>query len=115
MTQTAKASVIEQIRALQKQQADLLESAKTEALSKAEEAVAELAEIGFSYRLVAGDAKPTRAERAAPAKRSHTDGPCPICGFKTEPPHDRRAHRGQKQKAAFTAAELAERSLAKAS
>jgi DNA-binding protein H-NS len=38
---------------------------------------------------------------------------CPICDFQTTPPHDRRAHRYQKNKAPLSAAELTERGLAK--
>jgi hypothetical protein len=38
---------------------------------------------------------------------------CPICDFQTTPPHDRREHRYQKQKASFSAAELKEKGLTK--
>src|ERR1700681_1788282 len=38
---------------------------------------------------------------------------CPICDFQTTPPHDRRAHRYQKNKAPLSAAELTEKGLAK--
>ncbi len=38
---------------------------------------------------------------------------CPICGFQTMPPHDKRAHRYQKKKAPLSAAELTEKGLAK--
>lgn len=113
MSQSAKSSVIEQIRALQKQQSDLLEAAKAEALAKANAAIAELEELGFAYSLVAKGGKPARDEKPAAAKRRSAEGPCPICGFATTPAHDGRAHRGQKAKAPFSAAELAERSLAK--
>jgi len=38
---------------------------------------------------------------------------CPICGFRTTPPHDGRAHRYQKKKAPLSAAELKEKGLTK--
>jgi DNA-binding protein H-NS len=38
---------------------------------------------------------------------------CPICDFQTTPPHDGRAHRYQKKKAALSAEELKEKGLTK--
>ncbi len=38
---------------------------------------------------------------------------CPICGFQTTPPHDRRTHRYQKKKAPLSAQELKEKGLTK--
>lgn len=108
-------SVLEKLQALDAQRAKLLEDAKKEALDKAEKAVAELNELGFSYRLVEG-ASTARAPRKAGAeapKRQTRDLPCPICEFKTDPHHDGRAHRSQKTKKPFTVEELMERHLAK--
>ena len=48
-------SVLDQIRKLDEQKAKLLGDAKAEALSKAEEAISALAELGFNYRLVKAD------------------------------------------------------------
>jgi hypothetical protein len=45
-------SVMDQIRKLDEQKAQLLESAKKEALGQAHKAIKELAELGFHYRLV---------------------------------------------------------------
>jgi hypothetical protein len=56
-------SVLEKLKALDSQRAELLEGAKKEALDKAEKAVAELNELGFNYRLVEGGS--TRAPRKA--------------------------------------------------
>ncbi len=47
-------SVMEQIRELEAQKAKLLEDAKAAAVKKADEAIAELAELGFNYKLVEG-------------------------------------------------------------
>lgn len=52
-------SVLDQIRKLDEQKAQLLETAKKEALKKAEAAIAELNELGFNYRLTGGPATPT--------------------------------------------------------
>jgi hypothetical protein len=112
-------SVLEKLRALDEQRAKLLEDAKKEALDAAHKAVAELNELGFSYRLVEGANTSTarktpreRSEGEAP-KRSARDLPCPICEFKTSPHHDGRAHRAQEPKRPFTEEELAEKGFAK--
>jgi hypothetical protein len=111
-------SVLEKLKALDAQRAQLLEGAKKEALDNAEKAVAELNELGFHYTLTEG-ATSTSAARAprkpssqAP-KRQKKDAPCPICNFKTDPPHDGRMHRSQKTKKPFSVEALMERHLAK--
>jgi len=100
-------SVLDELKALNEQREKLLGAAKTEALEKAEKAVAELNELGFNYRLVEGAARAPRKAGAEAPKREARDAPCPICKFKTDPHHDGRAHRSQKTKKAFTDAELA--------
>jgi hypothetical protein len=108
-------SVLEKLKALDAQRAQLLDDAKKEALDNAEKAVAELNELGFNYSLVGG-ASPTRAPRKAASqapKRQARDVPCPICKFKTTPHHDGRMHRSQKTKKPFTVEELMEKSLTK--
>src|SRR5277367_6614361 len=111
-------SVLEKLKALDAQRAQLLEGAKKEALDNAEKAVAELNELGLHYSLVEGATTtstaraPRKASGQAP-KRQARDLPCPICKFKTTPHHDGRLHRSQKAKKAFTVEELMERHLAK--
>ena len=48
-------SVLDQLKKLDEQRAKLLDGAKEEALGKAKAAIAELNELGFSYKLVQGD------------------------------------------------------------
>jgi hypothetical protein len=108
-------TVLEKLKALDAQRAQLLDGAKKEALDNAEKAVAELNELGFHYSLVEG-ATTARAPRKAASqapKRQARDLPCPICKFKTTPHHDGRMHRSQKTKKAFSVEELIERHLAK--
>jgi hypothetical protein len=108
-------TVLEKLKALDAQRAQLLEGAKKEALDNAEKAVAELNELGFHYSLVEG-ASPARTPRKAGTqapKRQSKDLPCPICKFKTTPHHDGRMHRSQKPKKAFTVEELMEKGLTK--
>jgi hypothetical protein len=112
-------TVLEKLKALDAQRAQLLGDAKKEALDNAEKAVAELNELGFHYSVVEG-ASPSFSETKAPRrstshapKRQARDLPCPICHFKTTPHHDGRMHRSQKTKKAFTVEELMERHLAK--
>ena len=108
-------SVLEKLKALDAQRAQLLDGAKKEALDNVERAVAELNKLGFDYRLVEG-AGPARTPRKATShapKRGARDVPCPICNFKTTPHHDGRMHRSQKSKKPFTVEELMEKGLAK--
>ena len=114
------ATVLERLKALDAQRAELLGDAKKEAFDAAEKAVAELNELGFRYTLVEGATAstplPTRAPRKAAAhtaKRQARDVPCPICEFRTSPHHDGRMHRSQKAKKPFSVEELMERHLAK--
>ena len=109
-------TVLEKLKALDAQRAQLLEGAKKEALDNAEKALAELNELGFQYSLVEG-ASPARAPRKAGTqapRRQSKDLPCPVCHFKTTPHHDGRMHRSQKPKKPFTVEELMEKHLAKA-
>ena len=105
-------SVLEKLKALDAQRAQLLEGAKKEALDNAEKAVAELNELGFHYTLTEGAAStasaPRKHSQQAP-KRQVRDVPCPICHFKTTPHHDGRMHRSQKTKKPFTVEELMEK------
>jgi hypothetical protein len=115
-------TVLEKLKALDAQRAQLLDDAKKEALENAEKAVAELNELGFHYTLTEGASTSTSTPRAprktssktqAP-KRQARDLPCPICHFKTSPHHDGRMHRSQKNKKPFTVEELMERGLSRA-
>ena len=107
-------SVLEKLKALDAQRAQLLDDAKKEALDNAEKAVAELNELGFHYSLVEGASShqrhraPRKASSQAP-KRQARDLPCPICHFKTTPHHDGRMHRSQKTKKPFSVEELMEK------
>jgi hypothetical protein len=110
-------SVLEKLKALDAQRAQLLEGAKKEALENAEKAVADLNELGFHYTLAEGASTSTpRAPRKATSqapKRQARDVPCPICHFKTTPHHDGRLHRSQKSKHPFSVEELMEKHLTK--
>ena len=112
-------TVLEKLKALDAQRAQLLEGAKKEALDNAEKAVAELNELGFHYTLIEGasaSVSPPRAPRKASSqapKRQARDLPCPICKFKTTPHHDGRMHRSQKTKKPFSVEELMEKHLTK--
>jgi hypothetical protein len=115
-------SVLEKLKALDAQRAQLLDDAKKEALENAEKAVADLNELGFHYTLTEGASTPSASTQRAPrkpsaqaqaTKRPPRDVPCPICHFKTTPHHDGRMHRAQKSKHPFTVEELMEKHLAK--
>jgi hypothetical protein len=113
-------SVLDKLKALDEQRAQLLEDAKKEALDKADKAIADLNALGFNFRLVEGPG--TSRARMPPRERSESEAPkrqardiaCPICEFKTDPHHDGRAHRSQQEpKRPFTTEELAAKGLTK--
>ena len=106
-------SYLEQIRNLDEQRAQLRQEAKAEALAKAQEGVRELEELGFIYDMIEREPDGNQASvgRRQGIKRPMRDKPCAICGFKTNPRHDARAHRSQNAKKPFTAAELKARGL----
>src|SRR5579871_2038406 len=101
-------SALQQWKKQQEELDKIRDAAKEEALEKANQAIADLTALGFNYRLVEGD----RGDRVR-RTRQRRDVPCPTCGFRTNPPHDLRAHRGHKK--AFTEAELAEKGLTRVS
>ena len=105
-------SIVQQIKALDEQRSKLRETAKAEALAKANEAVEDLNAMGFKYALTDLTTKPKA--KAATVKREPSGAPCGYCGFATIPPHDKRSHRTQKKKRPFTDAELKELGLVKA-
>lgn len=104
---------LDRIRALDEERSQLIEAAKNEAMAKAEHAIEELRELGFHYGLIEqkSEGESTRQDRpvrnAAKGTRQPSDKACPTCGFRTEPPHDARAHRSQTEKKPFTDEELA--------
>jgi len=101
--------ILEQLKTLDSQRAKLLEGAKTEAMGKVQEALAELNALGFHY-VITDSVKGARR-----SVRERKDVPCPICKFKTVPPHDGRRHRAQgMKKKPFTSQELAQLGYAKA-
>jgi hypothetical protein len=105
-------SPIQRIKELDKEREQLLSTAKKEALARANEAISDLAALGFDYRL-SEEGQPVR-RGARKGTRRVNDAPCPVCKFKTDPPHDARRHRGQgKRKKTFTPAELKELGLQK--
>jgi hypothetical protein len=114
-TMAEKQTTLQQIKKLDEERTKLLESAKADALARAEEAINELTALGFDYEIVepAGKttSRKTRAARKASAPDHHPKGSCPICEYATKPPHDKRSHKFQAKKKPFTDAELAERNL----
>ena len=73
-------------------------------------------DVSEIYRTSAVDRSHSGARGGSSRKgtRRVKDAACPICGFKTIPPHDGRAHRSQSPKKPFTADELAARGFRKA-
>ena len=110
------ADPVQRIKEIDKERASLLQTAKKAALDAANVAIATLNSLGFSYRLIERDKMPDGRKRrkVRGRRRKIKDAPCPICKFKTKPPHDARKHRGQKRKRAFTAEELKAMGYAKA-
>jgi hypothetical protein len=113
-TMAEKQTTLQQIKKLDEERTKLLESAKADALARAEEAINELTALGFDYELAEPareTARKTRTARKAPTPDHHPRGTCPICEYTTKPPHDKRSHKSQQKKRPFTADELQQRSL----
>jgi len=106
-------SAVEQICELDEQRAKLIAAAKAEATKKVGEALKQLNQLGFNYRLVADGSHMSfeKKARAGRKKGRVKNSACKICNFRTIPPHDARTHRGQGKKAPFKSKELAERGL----
>lgn len=105
-------TLLDKLKELNTQRDALMAEAKTEALATAEAAISQLNELGFSYFLGSHEtverpkARRAKAEGAKVARHTPSDTPCGYCGFKTEPLHDKRSHRSQTKKRAFTDKEL---------
>ena len=67
-----------------------------------------LEDLGFRARAKTPKEKAKSNENIVPG-----DEPCPICHFRTDPPHNGRNHRGQAKKKPFTPEELEEKGLTK--
>ena len=105
----AEGGALSRIKKLQAEMEEYSKEAVAEALEQAEEAIATLASLGHRYRLVRASG------RGKGLRQTNPDRACPVCQFKTDPPHDARQHRGQgKNKRPFTAAQLTEMGLRKA-
>ena len=114
-------SAVDQLAQLEKQRAQLdaqrdkiLDTVRSDLMAEADKVIAELAKIGFNYRLVeAGAPRTGSSPGSRTGTRTAKDAPCPVCNFKTTPLHDGRTHRTQKEKRPFTSEELAAKGLTK--
>jgi hypothetical protein len=113
-TMAEKQTALQQIKKLDEERGKILEGAKKEALARAEEAIIELTALGFEYELVEprrATARKPRTARKGSAPDHHPKGVCGICGWATNPPHDKRSHKSQTKKKPFTDAELTEKGM----
>ena len=97
-------TALEQIKKLDDQKNKLRDQAKMEGLTRAHEAIEEVNSLGYNYSI----SERASSGRGRSGVRQKKDAPCPICKFKTSPPHDGRRHRSQgNKKMPFTNSELA--------
>ncbi len=107
MTHTA----IEKIKELDEQKSALADEAKQEAMRQAEAAIEVLNALGYRYAITEeGNGTKKNGSRRG-TRKPNPDKPCPVCQFKTDPPHDGRHHRNQTIKAPFTPEELASKGM----
>jgi hypothetical protein len=108
-------SVIEEVKELKARVESLTAQAKAEALDEANGAIGFLRELGIDDDTILkelgfrGRAKIQESRKG----RSPKDEPCPMCNFRTDPPHNGRSHRGQTKKRPFTAEQLEQKGLTK--
>jgi hypothetical protein len=103
-------SPLQRLKQLDDEKNKILAAAKDEAMSLINQGLTALRGLGFNYKVSESSGRASRK-----GTRTVRDVPCPICGFKTKPPHDRRAHRSQgDNKKPFTAQELNAKGLQKA-
>jgi hypothetical protein len=111
-TMAEKLSAILQIKKLREEETKLVEAAKAEALAKTREGIEELNILGFNYELTElGQVKEPRKARARKPIEHTPKGTCPICGYATNPAHDKRSHRMQTRKKPFTDTELEQKGM----
>lgn len=108
---TKENSILDRVRKIDEERGKLLGEAKDEALGRANSAVADLRDLGFSYSLTNGATPAPKGNGSRKGTRTvNPDRACPICGLRTVPGHDARAHRLQGSvKTAFTAGEMISR------
>lgn len=109
-------AAIEEIKQLKAQIESLTEQAKAEAIAAAREAVEVFRELGLDDDTILKDLgfRARSAPKAPKTRDGETgpkDEPCPICIFRTDPPHNGRSHRGQSKRRPFTLEELDEKGL----
>jgi hypothetical protein len=108
-------SVIEEIKELKARVESKTTQAKAEALDKASEAIGFLRELGLDDDTILKELgfRGRATAKGSREGRPPSDKSCPICHFRTDPPHDGRSHRGQSKKKPFTAEELEQKGLTK--
>ena len=110
-------SPAEELERLEKRREQLRAELRSDAEAKLKESVANFnkLDLGVSYglhQIIAGGRGKTASKKGA--RTVNAERACPICGFRTVPPHDGRTHRAQKQKRPFTASELSAIGMKKA-
>jgi hypothetical protein len=109
-------SVIDEIMELKAQVQSKTEQAMAEASDSAREAINFLRELGIDNDTILkelGFRARTKSPKEKTERTSSKEEPCPICSFRTDPPHDGRSHRGQTKKKPLTSEELEKKGLTK--
>jgi hypothetical protein len=107
-------SALDRLKALDEERSQLMAEAKQQAMDRVNAAVKNLNSLGFNFRVSEGGRGRGSGSRTG-TRQVNAERPCPICGFRTNPPHDARAHRSQgDKKKAFTAEELSAKGMQKA-
>jgi hypothetical protein len=108
-------SAIEEINDLTARIESMAERAKAGALAKTNEAINVLRELGIDNDGILKELgfKGPAKDQGSKAGRAPKDELCPVCNFKTAPPHNARSHRSQTTKKPFTADELEQKGMTK--
>jgi hypothetical protein len=108
-------SAIEEINDLTARIESVAERAKAGALAKANEAISVLRELGIDNDGILKELgfKGPAKDQGNRVSRPPKDEQCPVCNFKTDPPHNGRSHRCQTTKKPFTADKLEQKEMTK--
>jgi hypothetical protein len=109
-------SAHDELKQLEKRREELRAQLRSDAEAGLRQSLVDFNNLNFGVTYELREARRGRGQGSRRGTRQvNAERACPICGFRTIPPHDARAHRSQgDKKKAFSAEELSAKGLQKA-